>query len=56
MQRRIVGRFLKFRIIGLEERFVVSEQLEKHNNAIRMIESLYQQEGKKRLTRWREPR
>jgi hypothetical protein len=37
MRRRIIGRFLKFRIIGLEERCVVREQLEKHGNNIRVI-------------------
>jgi hypothetical protein len=37
MQRRIIGRFLKFRIIGFEERFVIREQLEKHGNNIRVI-------------------
>lgn len=55
MQRRIIVRFLKLRIIGLAERFVIREQIENQNNNIRVIESVYQEEGRKRLTRWREP-
>jgi len=41
IQRRIIGRFLKFRIIGLGERFVIREQLEKHCNNVRVTESMY---------------
>jgi hypothetical protein len=40
MRRRIIGRFLKFRIIGLEERCVIRERLEKHVSNIRVIESV----------------
>jgi hypothetical protein len=54
MQRRIMGRFLKFRIIGLEERFVIREQLEKHGNNKSDRVSLLARW--KEVTRWREPR
>jgi len=41
---------MKFRIMGLEERFVIREWLEKHGNNIRVVESIYQQEGRKEVT------
>lgn len=45
---------MKFRITGLEERFVIREWLEKHSNNVRVVESVYQQEGRKEVTDWKD--